>query len=157
MPIMATNPYATPKSNVGDAPPRRAVDVQPKEIRYAVWLLWLCIPLWIPTAVYEYGRAAVDARSAIAVSLLLVLSLFVVLIIFINRGHNWARISFAVVTLLALLSLIASYSEFLTYPPWNIGLNVILFLIDVLVIYLTFTHPGALWFRRVYRAANDEL
>ncbi len=131
--------------------------MKPKEVRYAVWLLWLCIPLWIPTATYEYGRAQVDARIATAVSLVLVFLLFVALMVFVNRGHNWARIGFLVTTLLALLSLIGSYSEFFEYPAMYLSLNLVLFLIDALVIYLIFTRPGALWFKRVYGGANDGL
>jgi hypothetical protein len=145
---MTTDPYAAPRSRVADRPPRRAIEVKPKEVRYAVWLLWLCIPLWVPASIYEYGRAPDAVRNAVAVTLLLVLSVFVLLMFFINRGHNWARISFLVLTLLSLFSAIGSYSQLASYPRLYLGLNIALLLIDAIVLYLLFTRPGALWFKR---------
>jgi hypothetical protein len=146
---MAADPYGAPRSRVADRPRRRAIEVKPKEVRYAVWLLWLCIPLWLPASIREYGQASNAMRSAEAVALLLILLVFVLLIFFINRGHNWARISFLVLTLLSLISLIGSWSEIMSYPPLYLGLNVALLLIEAIVLYLLFTRPGALWFRRV--------
>jgi hypothetical protein len=37
----------------------------------------------------------------------------------------------------------------MSYPPLYLGLNVALLLIEAIVLYLLFTRPGALWFRRV--------
>lgn len=154
---MATDPYAAPKSRVADKPARRAIETKPKEVHRAVWLLWLCIPIWIPASIYEYFRASVDARSAVAVGLALVVLVFLVLLYFINRGHNWARIAFLVITLLSFVAALGQFAELKDYSLVYLGLNIVLLLIDALVIYLLFTRPGSLWFKRVSGAsASDE-
>lgn len=80
---------------------------------------------------------------------LLELMLYVALTVFIHRGRNWAQIGFVVLLVVASLGGIAAHAELPKYPPAYLILTAILFIVQWFVIYLLFTRPGALWFRRV--------
>jgi hypothetical protein len=144
---VADNPYAPPKAEVKDRPVARAIEAKPKQVRYAVGLLCATFLLAIPPSFYEYQRAP-GVASGIVIVLMSMLSL--VMIFFIDRGHNWARICLLVLSVISLLSFIALYAEFLKYPALHLGLNIIILLFDGVATYLIFTRPGALWFKRIH-------
>jgi hypothetical protein len=145
------NPYAPPKSNVGTGS-RRAIETRPAQVTYAVWLLWLAIALNIPVAIYEYGRqvSEMDVQGlALIVTYVLVFGFAIAITISIGRGRNWARLVFLVSVTLVFVSIPPVLPQFLTYPASQLTLNASLLAIELAVVYLLFTHPGSLWFRRI--------
>jgi hypothetical protein len=69
-------------------------------------------------------------------------------IVFLGRGRNWARIVLLVLVLISFLSFLGTMGEMLSHPAIEIVLNVVTLAIDAVAVYLVFTKPGALWFRR---------
>jgi len=146
---MAQNPYTPPTAQVKDRGPDRAIDVRPKEVIYAVWMLWLSIPLGIPASVYEYQRAvSQDPNPFVLPFFFAMYAIGMVLNVFIYRGHNWARLFTLIIYILAIVSFFALFNEYLEYPVVPLASNVVVLVLGVIALYLLFTRPGYLWFRR---------
>ena len=112
-------------------------------------MLWLAFVVGLPATVYEYQRATPEQLNVFVLLLLAILSvLAVVLIVFIDRGHNWARILMLVLIGLALIAFFALLDEYLQYPLLPLISNIAVMVLDVIVLYLLFTTPGRLWFRK---------
>ena len=69
--------------------------------------------------------------------------------IFVARGHNWARITLLVLSTLATLAFVVLIKEYLQDPVGYLALNVVTLIMDVVALFLLFSRPGALWFRRI--------
>jgi hypothetical protein len=148
---VSDNPYSPPKTEVSDRVPVRALAQRPKQVVYAVALLWLSLLLGIPATIYENQQTPPNASGAAAITGLVVL-LYAVgagLNIFAARGHNWARITLLVFSGLALAMYISMIQEYLERPVPYLALDLVTLVMDWIALYLLFTKPGALWFRRV--------
>jgi hypothetical protein len=145
---MAPNPYTPPKADVKDVGPERALAERPRQVFYAVVLLWISLVVAVPMVYWEHQRAPEEAASFYWVLVLMVLGLAVVVNIFIWQGRNWARILFLVLAVISVLSFVGTIDEILSHSATEIVLNVATLAIDVVAMYLLFTKPGALWFRR---------
>lgn len=143
------NPYAPPKSNVV-AGFRREVEAKPKQVTYAVWLLWISILLSIPTSIYEFDRIQEWSRLVeigLIATFVLMYGLEIALTLLIGRGRNWARITFLVLVALSFASVLPGLPVFLTYPVSQLALNAAILAAELAAIYLLFTPPGSRWFR----------
>jgi len=146
---MASSPYTPPRSVVRDLGPDRAIAKRPKQVTYAVWILWLAFVVGLPATVYEYQRATPEQLNVFVLLFLAILSvLAIVLIVFIYRGHNWARILMLVLIGLALISFFALLDAYLKYPLLPLTSNIAVMVLDVIALYLLFTPPGRRWFRK---------
>jgi hypothetical protein len=146
---MANDPYTPPKAAVRDLGPDRAIAERPKQVTYAVWMLWLTFLVGLPAIVYEYQRATPEQLSVFLLLIFAVMSVVsIVLIVFTYRGHNWARILMLVLISLALISFFALFGAYLQYPLLPLASNIAVMVLDVLALYLLFTRPGRLWFRK---------
>jgi hypothetical protein len=148
---VSDSPYSPPKTEVSDRVPVRALAERPKQVAHAVALLWLSLLLGIPATVYEHRQTPPGASGA-AVILGLVVLLYVVgagLNIFAARGHNWARITLLVFSGLAVAMYISMIQEYLERPVLYLALDLVTLVLDWVALYLLFTKPGALWFRRI--------
>jgi hypothetical protein len=145
---MAQNAYSPPAAPVKDHEPDRAIAEKPKQVIYAVWLLWLAIPLGIPGSIYEYQRMPEDQQGLGFLVFYVALYVFaMVLNIFISRGHNWARILTLFFFVVAFATYAALFNEYSTYPFVPLASNIIVLILEVIAVYLLFTNPGKLWFR----------
>ena len=148
---MSDSPYSPPKTEVSDRVPVRALAERPQQVVHAVVLLWLSLLLGIPATVYEHQQTPPGASGAAAILGLVVL-LYVVgagLNIFAARGHNWARITLLVFSSLAVAMYISMIQQYLERPVLYLALDLVTLVLDWVALYLLFTKPGALWFRRI--------
>jgi hypothetical protein len=67
------------------------------------------------------------------------------------RGRNWARIVFLILSVISVVGFVLELWETLSSTVIEIALTVASTALDVVVSYLLFTKPGALWFRTVQR------
>lgn len=145
---MPQNPYEAPKSEVKDRGPVRAIADKPAEIIYAVWLLWLSIPLGIPATIYEYQRTIEEAPSPLLLPYYLGIYLvFVMINVGINRGRNWARILFLALAVFSLLVFVFQFDDIMKSPIFVLAIYLISLVVDGVVTWFLFSHPGRLWFR----------
>jgi hypothetical protein len=142
---MAQNPYAPPTAPVKDHGPDRAIAEKPKQVTYAVRLLWLAIPFGIPGSIHEYRHMPEDQQDpAFLAFFILGYVVAIALNVLINRGHNWARI----LTLIFFVAFVALFYEYVTYPFLPLACDIVTLTLDGIALYLLFTRPGKLWFRR---------
>jgi hypothetical protein len=147
--VAIENPYAPPKSNVV-ASHGRVEKTKPRQVTYAVWLLWMSILLSIPTSIFEFDRTQQDRplpETGLIVSFLLIYALEVALVLLISRGRNWARITFLALVALAIVSASRGVFLILSYPVSQLALNAGILATELAAIYLLFTPPGSRWFR----------
>jgi hypothetical protein len=142
---LSQNPYSPPGAPVKDHGPDRAIPDKPQQVIYAVWLLWLAIPAGIPGSVFEYQNSPGDEQGPAFIAFYVLAYLVgMALNVFISRGHNWARI----VTLVFFVLFVTLFYEYVSYPFLPLAGNVAVLVLDGIALYLLFTHPGKLWFRR---------
>jgi len=63
------------------------------------------------------------------------------------RGRNWARIVFLIFSILSVLTFVQVLGQGVQATLTELVLFVVSTVLDVMVSYLLFTKPGALWFR----------
>jgi len=149
---MNDNPYTPPESEVKDVPYERAVEERPRNIVYAVRMLWISLVLSIPMSMREYRDAASEGNAAFLLYFILTLYAISVLInVYIHRGSHWARVLLLVFNVLNVLSFLAAMQELLGYPAGDLVCLAASMALDLIALMLVYTRPGALWFRRVPR------
>jgi hypothetical protein len=145
---MPQNPYAPPTALVRDRGPDRAIAEKPAQVTYAVWLLWLAIPLSIPASMYEYERMPADEKDPVLLLFYVVIYAIAMAInVLVSRGHDWARILTLLLFVVALATFI--FDEYTAYPFVPLASNLVVLILDAIALYLLFTSPGKLWFRSV--------
>ena len=145
---MAPNPYTPPKADVKDLGPERLLAERPRPVVYAVVLLWISLVLGVPVVYWEHQRTPAEVAPFYWVPAVLILGLVIVVNIFIWRGRNWARIVALVLVVISFLSFLGTMGEILSHPAIEFVLNIVTLAIDAVAMYLLFTKPGVLWFRR---------
>ena len=69
-----------------------------------------------------------------------------VLIYFVSRRHNWARILLLVLTVIGLAMYMVYPPELSIEPVWSIFVTVGITVMDVIAIYWLFSGSGAKWY-----------
>ncbi len=147
---MARDPrYAPPATEVADPPLVPALPARPRQVQIAVALLWLSLVLGIPEA--ALSNRPVDGGGA-GVALVVVMLLLFGLVGFLNvkiyQGRNWARIVVLALTALSVVMMLFPPDEVQAEGPLLQGFYLFDVLIEVAAMYLVFSKPGSLWFRR---------
>lgn len=141
--------YAPPATEVADPSLVPTLPARPRQVQIAVALLWLSLVLGIPEAALstrpiEGGGAGV----ALMVVTLLLFGLVGFLNLKIYQGRNWARIVVLALTALSVLMMLFSPDEVRAEGPLLQGFYLFDVLIEVVAMYLVFSKPGSLWFKR---------
>lgn len=148
---MAHSPYTPPRSEVHDVGPERLLAHRPRSVELAVYLLWIALALSLPTALFEYRRAAADGAGLVLLAFMVPLfALSIVMNLSIGRGRNWARILFLALYLLSVFSFLGALDDMLALPAFEVALDSIVMAMETVALYLLFTRPGALWFRAAH-------
>jgi hypothetical protein len=118
----------------------RDADQRPRQVAHAVLFLWLSFVVGITGDVITFtgpdaGELFTDVQGA-RLGALLQEVVFVVGTVYVSRGRNWARILVLVLFILSTLGLL------FTGMGWGP------LLLQSPALYLLFTEPGSLWFRR---------
>lgn len=141
--------YAPPTTEVADPPLVAALPARPRQVLVAVALLWLSLALGIPEA--ALSNLPIVGGSA-DVALVLIMLLLFGLIGFLNleiyQGRNWARIVMLALTVSSVVMMLFSPDEVRAEGPLLQGFYLFDTLIEVAAMYLVFSKPGSLWFRR---------
>ncbi len=137
------------KGNVKNVQPAHQLTERPRQVIYAVLLLWISIVISIPQLYGEYQRAPDTSELVLfLIFVVIVLAISITLNIYVWRGRNWARIVLLVLAVGSLIVFLVSVTETLKNPVIEIVLNVVALVIEAIAVYLLFTRPGSLWFHR---------
>jgi len=150
--MSSDNPYAPPQAVVQDAPDVALPLPQPHAVTVAVWMLWIEVALSTLSSLIRMGSVRETiAVIAILFGAVLFQGLSALLILKIWQGRNWARITYLVLMLLGILSLIQMAATFPVGVQYVPGIEALLTFIgmtlDLVAMYLLFV-PGRAWFRR---------
>ncbi|MBL8378098.1 MAG: hypothetical protein JNM79_09530 [Burkholderiales bacterium] len=143
------SPFEPPKANV-EVADRGAGIPKPVQVRWAVGLFWASLATSIPGMFFEAAKSQADGGLGFFLAFSAVfVALAVTLIIYIDRGRNWARITMLIL-MIVFTPLWFAQSEPAPGPqPLIDGLTYVGFVLDIVGLYFLFTRPGALWFRRL--------
>ena len=143
---MSIDQNTSPKVEASDAQSEQPIAQRPKQVLYAVVLLCVSLVLHIPSTINGYQAAATNSIIASYIGFMLAMyALAIWVIIYLARGRNWARYVLLVLTVLAFRDFPELYQKF---PASQFALRVADQVISVIALWLVFTRPGALWFRR---------
>ena len=150
---MSHNPYAPPSAAVADIG-GDALGERPRPVRIALALFWFALVLALPSA----GMALRDELAASSnpspafyafMSTVMTLAfVFGACVIFcIGRARNWARLVYAALTGLGLVSTATSFPEILA-RPWHSGpLEILITVTNLAAAVLIFLPASNAWFR----------
>ena len=147
------NPYEAPKSDVRDVEPHRLLAERPSQIVHATLSFWLSFLISLPLIYRESAQAPEDPVATVFATTFvgLILVLMAVANVAMWRGRNWARIVFLIFSVLSVVGFVLELRETPKSTVIEIVLTVASTALDVVVSYLLFTKPGALWFRTVQK------
>lgn len=145
---MANDPYKPPDAAVADVVPDRLLAGRPRQVASAVFLLWISYALAFPMIFLEFERSAQGVPFGMIALWAVFLAIGAALIVSIWRGANWARIAYMVLFVLSFLGFWFSAAEMLEKSVFEFMLNAVNAGLDGVALYLIFTQPGSLWFRK---------
>ena len=149
-PMTSENKYAPPTAAVTDVPLRPALSVRPKQVRVAAGLLWISFALEFPSFLLAAVRdPQTNLSTGVVVFTVLMCALSALLNLKIYRGANWARIVTLILTLGGCFLMLIPFEEPSKPGVLENSLGVVDLVIDFLALYLLFTKPGSLWFKRL--------
>jgi hypothetical protein len=151
---MSQNPYAPPASKVADVESGVPIE-RPKPVKTALTLCWISLALDIPLVAEELFKGPDPADGEVSPAFFTFVVLFSIawfafaiwVIISIGRARNWARIVYAVLTGLGLISIIASFGEILARPWYSGPVELLVAVMDVAVVVLLYLPASNAWFR----------
>jgi len=122
---------------------------RPKRITVAVWLLWVSFGLGLPAAYLSMLREPEPGFSPVLVAIVSIFIAFsAVLNVLVYRGRNWARIAVLLLVAVGIPYVLLGPDE-ATRPDFlEQALDFVSNALDLVAVYLLFTPPGSLWFRR---------
>ena len=124
---------------------------KPKQVALAAGMLWGSLALGIVLFLLErpaLGAAGGPAWLAWLVPVA-VFALSVLLTLCISAGRNWARIVFALMFALGLLTYFPILSAMLERSTLAGALSLAQLVLQAAALTLVLTQPGAAWFRRL--------
>jgi hypothetical protein len=149
---MDNTPYAPPRAPVADVIPGLPMP-RPWQVRAALVLCWLIPVFTFPELADDlFTSVPGDAQETsffvfLAGFVIVAFALLGLLYMLLARGYRWARIVFAVFSLLDLISRVKSAPEGFA-QAWYLGvLNIVVMLLSVAALCLLFTGPANAWFR----------
>lgn len=128
-----------------------AAEEAPAQVRRAVWLLWTSLVIGLLQVALEWEPVRLEFEGWDGVmGIILTISFLVpaVLIVFISRGHRWARMATAIMTLVGIAFYLAWPHEGAPEPWQSAVMTWVLSAMDVLALYWLFTGNGARWFSK---------
>lgn len=148
---MSDNPYAPPRSSVGDAAPSQVTQVRPDQIGLAIRLAAINYGLGLVAIAvsWEYFSRLQPIGSLIFNQLFsLALSVWIYYKIYV--GRNWARITLLVLfSLGSFMTLSSLVRELLMAAPVVAKVQMVVGMgIGLAILWLLFISPGRHWFRR---------
>ena len=130
----------------------------PPQVRRAIWLLWFMLAVAAISMVVAWESFAAElsaaefkmyiSTTAAAATMAVIVALQALLIVFISRRHNWARIVLLILILVGCAA--ALWPEW--YPDsmsWDWWVSNVAFTgLEFLALYWLFTGPARAWFTK---------
>jgi hypothetical protein len=122
---------------------------KPSQITTAVNLLWASLAIGFVKSIMDVQHLGSQASPAFTNFILIsVFAVMALLIVFISKGKNWARITFLVLFILGSpLSIPLGLGEFTRSPVLG-AFSLVQIVLQVVALYIVFTKPGAAWFKK---------
>jgi len=147
---MAHNPYAPPTSIVADAaaspPPARPWQI--KAILGLILLSFLIgmISLVMDPEIRALGGLQGTVLAVVGTFILVFVGLLAVVVACIWRAHRWARIVYAVLCVLGLVTEVRGLIDVLGMPGWYFPLYLLSVSVDTATLVLLFVPATNAWF-----------
>jgi hypothetical protein len=148
---MTHNPYAPPSSAVTDVD--SAVPLpRPRVVQIAYVLCWVSLVAGVPSIVDTFAEGDSEITQAVfnvvfGLFYTALITFAIWVIVSIGRARNWARIVYAVLTGLSLLSMFGSLSEMLARPWYAWSSALLTTAMDVVLVVLLFLPAANAWYR----------
>lgn len=143
---MTSNRYAPPAATVGEIVDEARAP-RPRQVTWAVRLLWVSVIYSIPMFYLEATRAPSDADRIVGLVVELVFTAFgCYLFVCIGRGRNWARIVTLVLTVLST-AMVVFGSPLPSLSSIDGIASVLNTVSDIACMCLLFTPTASAWFR----------
>jgi hypothetical protein len=122
---------------------------KPKAVTLAMALLWASLALGLAKFAMSYSSLAAAPNLKVTLAVLgATLAVYILLIVMMSKGKNWARIAFLVLFLIGLVpSLPTLLADFARSPVIG-GLGLGDVVLQAWALILVFTDPGKTWFRK---------
>jgi hypothetical protein len=117
---------------------------RPREVVWAVSLLWLSLALWFFTSVVNWAYGGNSSPDVI----LFLMDAFIIWKI--SQRKSWARILFLILVLGGALLFLIFARTVRTAIPWSVPLALVFILqnlIQIAALILLFTRPATKWFK----------
>lgn len=126
---------------------------KPQSVATAVNLLWTSMAVGLVKMLMDFANLSAVAPAAFTnFVLVFTFALTTYLIFKILAGKNWARITFLVIFIIGMLpTLPLMLGEFSRSPVVG-ALSVAQVGLQIYALFLLFTRPGSLWFRKAAAA-----
>jgi len=126
---------------------------KPQPVATAVNLLWASMAVGLVKILMDFSNLSAVAPAAFTNFVLVFTFALIAFLIFkISAGRNWARITFLVMFVIGMLpTLPLMLGEFSRSPVVG-ALSVAQVGLQVYALFLLFTQPGSVWFRKVTAA-----
>lgn len=123
---------------------------KPQSVATAVNLLWASLAVGLVKMLMDFSNLSAVAPAAFTNFVLVFTFALIAFLIFkISAGRNWARITFLVMFVIGMLpTLPLMLGEFSRSPVVG-ALSVAQVGLQVYALFLLFTQPGSVWFRKV--------
>lgn len=120
----------------------------PKQVVYAVKLVWLGLLLDLPLSYFHSIR--INGVFSFSVDYIYITLLAIAVFVSINilDGKNWARFAQLTLALISWALNIYDFNEFLQQGMPEQMINVTDMLCDIPILYFLFTRPGKDWFKK---------
>jgi hypothetical protein len=127
----------------------QAVFNRPQAVTQAVNLLWASLAVGVFNFLLHFSAfRAINPGVGSLLGILGILLHLVIFILKISEGRNWARIIYLLVLLLGMLSFLPALLYEFSRSPIVATLSSMQVYLQAHAMYLVFTRPGSLWFRK---------
>ncbi|MEQ1535132.1 MAG: hypothetical protein ABL923_04580 [Burkholderiaceae bacterium] len=126
---------------------------KPQPVATAVNLLWASMAVGLVKMLMDFSYLSAVAPAAFTNFVLVFTFALIAFLIFkISVGRNWARITFLVMFVIGMLPTLPLMLGELSRSPVVGALSVAQVGLQVYALFLLFTQPGSVWFRKVASA-----
>ena len=147
---MTQNPYAPPSSTVTDIDTSLPIS-RPREVKIAVVLCWISLVVALPAIYPDFRGPEPAAATVFYVALgsfcVALLAFAIWLIVMIGRARNWARIVYAVLTGLSLISEFGDIPGMFAGPWYSWSASLLTTAMDLVIVVLLFRPVANAWYR----------
>jgi len=143
------NPYRPPRGEVFDIPEADERMERPRQVFIAVALLWVMLVVQAAGLAFMWRLYRIMPPEFLIfagiTTALWVLNAWIVAMI--ERGKNWARITYLVLFLLGAPIVLFSLAYTLRTSPIAAGSSIVQMLLQIAALIMLFIPPAGAWFR----------